>query len=145
MAQPVEDVAILNRSGEKLCSIHCPQSISNYIPIALPPVIFNLRKKWTNPEVIVYWAWHQAFETNETYKELGATSYLTAPSVKCVACGTLSIKPVNIKTLFGDRTLGVQCNNEACSIYHVTVPYQMLLHLKEVPTEYIPPGFYVKP
>lgn len=149
---PNKDVPVLDRNGKKLCSIHCPQEWNNFIPIPLGPVIFHTNNGWKNPQAVIQWAWHQTFETYQTYnerevpdiaKELLLDEEHCNPTL-CVVCNATSIKPSRMLTLFGAKTIGIQCTNNKCSMYHVTIPWQMLANIREVPTEYIPKGFYLK-
>ncbi len=143
--KPTTDVNILDRNGKKLCAIHCPQGWNSYIPIPLPLVLLYSSKKWTDPQTIIHWAWHQVFETKAYYIEHNiATINMDVPSTPCVVCGELSIKPINIKGLFRSGITGVQCENKQCAMYHVAVPWRMFQHTKWVPAEYIPEGYYVK-
>jgi len=142
--KPVVDVIILDRNGNKLCAIHCPQAWNSYVPIPLPFAFLYSTKKWTNPQATVRWAWHQVFETKACYLESNVAALsLDAPPTLCVVCGELSVNPVLIKGIFKSGITGVQCENKHCAMYHVTVPWRMFQHTKDIPEEYIPEGFYV--
>jgi len=134
-----EDVSIVNIEGNKICSIHCPQTWSHFTPY------LRVTKKWTDAQNIILWAWHQAFETNTFYQENDISKLdLNTPASLCVICNAQSVKPVLVDGLFKSGVTGVQCENAKCNMYHVTIPLQMLLRIKEVPEEYIPKGFTVK-
>ena len=147
----IKDVPILDRNGRKLCSIHCPQGWNSFIGIPIGPIIRYTEKGWENPQAVIRWAWHQTFETHETYKERGVMDLTKELNLDeehcnptlCVVCNATTIKPTRTLTLLGVKTIGIQCTNNECSMYHVTVPWRMLAHIKEVPTEYTPKGFYV--
>lgn len=145
MSRPITDVKILDRSGKKLCAIHCPQGWNAYIPIVIPPVSYFSENKWKDPQSIILWAWHQVCETNAYYLEHNVTNLsLDMPPAPCVVCGELSIKPVKLTTIFGFRLRGIQCENKRCAMHHVTIPIAMFQHLKEIPSEYIPEGFCIR-
>jgi len=148
-----KNITILNKNGVKLCSIHCPQGWNSIIDIPIGPVTVHTENGWENTEAVIQWAWKQIFETYETYKERGVTDLAKELNhnekhcnpTRCIVCNTTTIKPSRMLTLFGVKTLGIQCTNQECSMHHVTIPWQMLAHIKEVPAWYIPKGFYVNP
>jgi hypothetical protein len=143
--EPTTDVKIIDRYGKKLCAIHCPQGWNSYIPIPLPLVSLYSEKRWTNPQAIIRWSWHQVFESNTYSIEHNiANLNIDNPPTPCVVCGELAIKPVWVTGLFRSGITGVQCENKQCAMYHVTIPWKMFKYMKEIPPEYIPRGFYIK-
>ena len=69
---------------------------------------------------------------------------LSLPKTQCIVCKEQSIEPIKRRTIFGAGFGGIKCGNKQCPMYHVTIPWQMVFYTKDVPEEYLPPGFYVK-
>jgi len=137
LVEAVENVSILDKDNNKLCSIHYPQKWILLVPLFV--------KKWDDPQSVVRWAWHQTFETHAFYLEHNITTFgADSPATPCVMCKTQSVRPVWVNVLFRSGVTGIQCENTKCTMYSVTIPWRMLKNIKEVPEEYIPAGFYVK-
>jgi hypothetical protein len=136
--EPIENVPILDINGEKLCEIHCPQTCRKFVGQSVTV------RKWANPEVIIFWAWYQAFEANKYYRENGMTNMaIDIPTAPCLLCKTESIKPAYRRMSSGQGVVGIQCENQLCTMYHVIVPWQMVKFINEVPSEHIPIRFGV--
>lgn len=94
-----EDVSIANIDGNKICSIHCPQNLNHFTPY------LRVTKGWTDPQSVILWAWHQAFETNTFYQENEISKLgLNTPASLCVLCNVHSVKPVIVNGPFNRLT-----------------------------------------
>jgi len=129
----IDKVSILDKDGNKLCSIRCPLKWG------------FIRQEWKNPESIVRWAWYQTFETHTFYLSHNINTFNSdSPATPCVKCKTQSVKPVWVTGLFRSGVTGIQCENRECVMYRITIPWRMLKNIKQVPEKYIPNGFFVK-
>jgi hypothetical protein len=115
-----KNVVIRDKNGAELCVVRCPQPVVSV-------------HEWTAPNSVIEWAWAQAVRTVTYWQEKGITTVSIAglPATACVACKDWSVQPRYIKLPFMTRIRihGVQCENPKCTMYHVTVPVEMLVHL----------------